>query len=153
MGPISAYLTSDPETIKDVFTSKNCVNKPEIIMNGITKTGGIGLLSSNGMWFKFMWNHSYFYQFFSFLSEPVWSRHRKILNKTFLHKNLLSFFPIFNEAVNDLIMEIDANLVKENNVDMLKLFHNFTLKITSSKIFYNVIIIWNGKVLISLLER
>ena len=51
LGPISVYLTSDPETIKDIFTSKNCVNKPDIIMNGITNAAGIGLLSSNGMWF------------------------------------------------------------------------------------------------------
>lgn len=51
-GPISLYLTSDPEAIKDILMSKNCLNKPTLAINGITYTIGLGLLSSNGMLYK-----------------------------------------------------------------------------------------------------
>ncbi|KAM7344091.1 putative cytochrome P450 313a4 [Cochliomyia hominivorax] len=116
MGPIPVFVTSDPETIKTIFMSKNCINKPSLLMNGITLTVGFGLESAN---------------------EPAWSRHRKVLNKTFSPNNLLSFLPIFNKEANRMIENLDKSIEKggkEENFNLFDIFEQSSLKITTTTI-------------------
>ncbi|KAM7342809.1 putative cytochrome P450 313a4 [Cochliomyia hominivorax] len=93
--------------------SKNCINRPKIIFNGLTRTLGLGIISA---------------------SDPWWSRHRKVLNKAFSNKNLLSFVPLFNTEVHRIIENIDQSLEKGENIDMMRLFEQLTLKIASGTI-------------------
>ncbi|KAM7343555.1 putative cytochrome P450 313a4 [Cochliomyia hominivorax] len=107
LGPFPLFITSDPETIKTIFTSKNCVNKP-LIMDGITWSLGTGLLTAN---------------------ESIWTRHHKVLTKSFSHKNIVSFLSIFQYEINNLIQEIDKEMEKgENMKNLLPIIRQITLK-------------------------
>ncbi|KAM7341963.1 uncharacterized protein ACRADG_009556 [Cochliomyia hominivorax] len=113
VGPFPIFLTRDPKTAKNILMSKNCINKPSIILNGLTLTLGLGLVSA---------------------SDPWWSRHRKVLNKAFSNKNLLSFIPLFNKEVNRIIEQIDRSLEKGEHMELMELFEKLTLKIASATI-------------------
>ncbi|KAM7344421.1 uncharacterized protein ACRADG_011160 [Cochliomyia hominivorax] len=93
--------------------SKNCINKPSIFMKGMTLTMGLGLTSAN---------------------EPVWSQHRKILNKSFSPNNLKSFVPIFNKEVNLIIKSLDGIIEKGKDIELLEFFEKLTLKISAATI-------------------
>ncbi|XP_075154389.1 putative cytochrome P450 313a4 isoform X2 [Haematobia irritans] len=45
-GPQILFFTSDPETLKDILTSKLCISKPEIIYSGVVHSLGNGLITA-----------------------------------------------------------------------------------------------------------
>ncbi|XP_037812887.1 probable cytochrome P450 313a4 [Lucilia sericata] len=103
------FLCTDPEVIKDILTSKNCIDKP-ILYKGITTIAGDGLITQN---------------------YPDWSRHRKMLNKTFSPTTLKSFFSLFHKEINNVIEHIEKSQEKEDDVDMMVIFLAFTMRIAT----------------------
>ncbi|XP_037812912.1 probable cytochrome P450 313a4 [Lucilia sericata] len=103
------FLSTDPEVLKDIFTSKNCIDKP-IVYKGITTIAGNGLISQN---------------------DPDWSRHRKVLNKAFSPTILKSFFSLFHKEINNVIEQIGRSQEKGDDVDMLVIFRALTMRIAS----------------------
>ncbi|XP_005188336.1 probable cytochrome P450 313a4 [Musca domestica] len=97
-------LVTDPDIIRDVFTSPHCTNK-SVLYKAVTNGVGRGLFSSD---------------------DPEWGVHRKHLNPAFGHKILLSFMPIFNQEVNKVL-----KLFKEMGEcsDVVALLQDLTLKI------------------------
>lgn len=47
-GPYPLFLTTDPQTLKEILTSKNCVDKPVEFYKGIITVAGQGLITENG---------------------------------------------------------------------------------------------------------
>ncbi|KNC21964.1 putative cytochrome P450 313a4 [Lucilia cuprina] len=107
MGPWTFLLSSDPQVIKEILTSKYCLDKPSLIYNGLSTIGGEGLISE---------------------SEPMWGRHRKLLNRAFSNKVIYSFFPIFHREINSLIKRIGISIEKREDIDMLVILRELTLK-------------------------
>ncbi|XP_023169188.2 probable cytochrome P450 313a4 [Drosophila hydei] len=108
LGPIPFLIVSDPQTIQDIFTSPQCVNKG-IIYKAVDDGAGLGLFS---------------------LTDPRWSMHRKLLNPTFGHKVLLSFLPIFNNETGALLKKMDT-LVDNGEKDLIPLLQAFTIGIAT----------------------
>lgn len=67
------------------------------------------------------------------LLEPIWSQHRKLLNKAFSPKNLQSFLHIYNTEGNTMIHKIQDCLDKKQNIDLLVLFRELTIRNGASK--------------------
>ncbi|XP_011188121.2 probable cytochrome P450 313a4 [Zeugodacus cucurbitae] len=107
LGPYPFLVVSDPQIAQDILTSPHCVNK-SFIYSALDDGAGRGLFS---------------------LSNPKWNLHRRLLNPAFGHKVLLNLMPIFNQEVNKLINTFDMLLAEE--VDLTKVFQNFTLKIAA----------------------
>ncbi|KAI8125170.1 putative cytochrome P450 313a4 [Lucilia cuprina] len=113
LGILPVFLSTDPEVLKDIFTSKNCIDNlrsPPIVYKGITTIAGEGLISQN---------------------DPDWSRHRKVLNKAFSPTILKSFFNLFHREINNVIEDIEKSKEKGDGVDMLVIFRASTMRIAS----------------------
>ncbi|XP_065368964.1 probable cytochrome P450 313a4 [Calliphora vicina] len=113
VGPFPFFLSSDPQILKDILTSKNCIDKPPLIYKGFFVTVGDGLINEN---------------------EPHWHHHRKILNKAFSHKNLSSFVPLFNKEINSLIQQIQKSLEKAEDVDTFLIFRSLTINMATKTV-------------------
>lgn len=75
------------------------------------------------------------------LLEPIWSQHRKLLNKAFSPKNLQSFLHIYNTEGNTMIHKIQDCLDKKQNIDLLVLFRELTIRNGASKYLNDWILI------------
>ncbi|TMW40598.1 hypothetical protein DOY81_014322, partial [Sarcophaga bullata] len=111
IGPIPMFLTSDPQTIQDILKSKNCIDKPSIIYNGFASALGSGLITQ---------------------SEPKWSKHRKIFDKGFASKILISYIPLFQKEISDTIACIDKKLELKEPIDLFLILKEITVS-TSMK--------------------
>lgn len=49
IGPMTFFLTSDPQAIQDILQSKNCVDKPSKIYHNLSLITGAGILIHSGM--------------------------------------------------------------------------------------------------------
>ncbi|XP_065362079.1 probable cytochrome P450 313a4 [Calliphora vicina] len=98
IGPFPFFLSTDPQILKEILTSKNCIDKPMLLYNGFTRLVGQGIITE---------------------SEPIWSKHRKLLNRAFSHKILISFFHIFHREANTLIEQIQRSLNKEGMLEYI----------------------------------
>lgn len=47
-GPYSFYISIEPQIIKEILLSENCLERPYIVYKGITIMGGNGLITENG---------------------------------------------------------------------------------------------------------
>ncbi|XP_013100696.1 probable cytochrome P450 313a4 [Stomoxys calcitrans] len=108
-GPFPFFLTSDPTVIKDILTSKLCINKSYNLYSGISFSLGQGLITLNGA----QWNHS-----------------RKILNAGFKNSNIVTFLPTFNRRMEGLFKDIDDAMEKGNYTSLLLFLREFGLKIS-----------------------
>ncbi|XP_023158346.1 probable cytochrome P450 313a4 [Ceratitis capitata] len=107
IGPFPIAVVSEPQLAQDVLNSPNCVNK-SFVYKGVEDATGPGLFT---------------------LDDPEWSYHRKLLNPAFSHKILLSFIPIFNKEVDNLIKVFET--IQNSNVDLATILQNFTLSIAT----------------------
>jgi len=48
MGPVPFIVTRDPKVVEDIFSSPDCHNKSQHIVNAITSCMGNGLLGKQG---------------------------------------------------------------------------------------------------------
>ncbi|XP_041674885.1 LOW QUALITY PROTEIN: probable cytochrome P450 313a3 [Drosophila eugracilis] len=87
VGPIPFLITRDPNVVKDILISFECINKAMYPVNAIEKCVGEGLLS---------------------LREPQWNPRRKQMNPAFKQSILLSFIPVFSDETNALLSLIDT---------------------------------------------
>lgn len=74
------------------------------------------------------------YSCFVFLfTEPFWSQHRKLVNKAFSHKMLLSLLPTFNTEIDNLVNDLQQSMDKGEDIDLLVKLRVLTLKNSTSK--------------------
>ncbi|KNC21583.1 putative cytochrome P450 313a4 [Lucilia cuprina] len=110
MGPLPFFISTDPQILKEILTSKNCIDKPLILYKGFTSVAGQGIITEN---------------------EPIWTQHRKLLNKAFSHKMLMSFIQIFHKESNGHIKQIQSCLENKEDIDLLVIFRELTIKIAT----------------------
>lgn len=108
MGPLPIIFVNDAEVAETVFASKHCLDKASFY-KPVGKYIGDGLFS---------------------LSGCEWQRHRRLLNPSFAHKILLSFFPIFNQGANFIIEDL-KKLVDEPASDFSHIFHKTSLNVAA----------------------
>ncbi|XP_075154387.1 putative cytochrome P450 313a4 [Haematobia irritans] len=106
-GPHLFFITSDPETIKNILTSKLCISKSDVIYDGFAHAFGNGLISSQG---------------------EHWSRQRKIANTSFKNSNLLSFLPTFNNKMDPLFNTIDEYIENNRKTPLLYALREYTIR-------------------------
>ncbi|KAH8311414.1 hypothetical protein KR044_006166 [Drosophila immigrans] len=106
MGPTPMYIVRDPDLIQELLNSPNAINKSRLVYGVIQQLLGSGILT---------------------LDNPVWSKHRKVLNAAFGHNVLLNFMPIFNEESSSLVQEFDI-FVDKGEKELLSRFQNFSLR-------------------------
>lgn len=124
-------VVGDPQIAQDILTSPHCVNK-SFIYNALDDGTGRGLFSLPSKYWNNIASSRIFLNFFDqYFVDPKWNLHRRLLNPAFGHKVLLNLLPIFNEEVNKLIKTFEMFLKKD--VDLTKVFQNFTLKIAARK--------------------
>ncbi|XP_075157139.1 putative cytochrome P450 313a4 isoform X2 [Haematobia irritans] len=109
IGPYPFFVTSDPAVIKDILTSKACINKADHPYDSFAHAFGKGLIT---------------------LPEPYWSQERKILNPAFRNENLRTFMPIFNRRVNNIFNYIDKDIECGRSSQLLLIFREVTLRIS-----------------------
>ncbi|XP_037943170.1 probable cytochrome P450 313a4 [Teleopsis dalmanni] len=108
LGPIPFLVVSEPQIAQDILVSSHCVNKG-IIYDALDDGTGHGLFS---------------------LKNPDWHVHRKLLNPAFSQKILLSFIPIFNENINELMRILDQHIGR-GEIELTKIFQVVTLNIAA----------------------
>ncbi|KAH8360197.1 hypothetical protein KR093_011322 [Drosophila rubida] len=106
VGPTPMYIVSDPGLIQELLNSPHAINKSQLVYGVIQQLLGAGILT---------------------LDNPVWSKHRRLLNVAFAHNILLSFMPIFNEESTALVQEFDT-FVGQGEKELLSRFQNFSLR-------------------------
>ncbi|XP_075154388.1 putative cytochrome P450 313a4 isoform X1 [Haematobia irritans] len=106
-GPQILFFTSDPETLKDILTSKLCISKPEIIYSGVVHSLGNGLITAQGKY---------------------WTRQRKVANGSFKIANMISFLPIFNDNITPLFDTIDECIANNSKTQLLYVIREYTLR-------------------------
>ena len=84
LGPKCFLLISDPESMQNIFTSPDCVNK-SYIYKFLVAFGGDGLFTSD---------------------SPKWNSRRKLLKPAFNRKILSSFETLFNTSCEDFMDEL-----------------------------------------------
>ncbi|XP_016959760.1 probable cytochrome P450 313a3 [Drosophila biarmipes] len=87
MGPMPMIITRDPNVIKEVVLSSECINRSSQVTGPVAGSFGHGLFS---------------------LEAQRWMERRKQLNPAFKHTTLTSFLPIFNAEVNTLMGILDS---------------------------------------------
>lgn len=85
-GPTLAFLISEPEDLKTIYMSPNCLSKPYVYKFFMGNNKGI----------------------FNSPAE-MWKKDRRVINPTFNNRILQSFVPIFNEKVDILVDTLQAN--------------------------------------------
>ncbi|XP_037937341.1 probable cytochrome P450 313a4 [Teleopsis dalmanni] len=108
-GWFPTILTADPEIITNVLRSPELLNKAESIYHPIRSIFKGGLVASR---------------------VDEWSKNRKLINPAFANKVLMSFFPIFNKAKNNII-EKCSELVDNKEHNLLNAIQTMTLTITA----------------------
>ncbi|XP_075156822.1 putative cytochrome P450 313a4 [Haematobia irritans] len=109
-GPCLFLLSSDPVIIKEILTSRLCIDKLDVIYDGLTYTIGNGLITQNG---------------------EEWVRERRVMNGAFKISNLQDFLPIVNSRVKSCIFDyIDGDI--ETGVDIPLVLYIRTLTLTIS---------------------
>ncbi|XP_013107123.2 probable cytochrome P450 313a4 isoform X1 [Stomoxys calcitrans] len=103
LGTYPFLVVTEPDIVRDILTSPDCVNK-SLVYEAINNCTGKGLFG---------------------LEDPQWSIHRKHLNATFSQKVLLSFLPIFNEEANELLRTFDD---KYECAEIITVLQSFALK-------------------------
>ncbi|XP_037937477.1 probable cytochrome P450 313a4 [Teleopsis dalmanni] len=107
-GFFPVILTADPDIVSNVLRSQEFLNKAETIYYymGVSLKGGL-------------------------FTTPAteWVHNRRMINPCFSNNVLVSLFPIFNKAKNDLIERCDA-LVDNKNHNILNLLQTLTLSMT-----------------------
>ncbi|XP_060645253.1 probable cytochrome P450 313a4 [Drosophila nasuta] len=106
MGPTPMYVVSDPRLIQELLTVPNAINKSRLVFGVIQQLLGSAILT---------------------LDNPVWSKHRRVLNAAFGHNILLSFMTIFNDESSSLVQELDA-FVGKGEKELLSRFQNFSFR-------------------------
>lgn len=131
IGPFPIAVVSEPQLAQDVLNSPNCVNK-SFVYKGVEDATGRGLFTLDGKISNFSSLILFTYpQMLRSCVDPEWSYHRKLLNPAFSHKILLSFIPIFNKEVDNLIKVFET--IQNSNVDLATILQNFTLSIATRK--------------------
>ncbi|XP_075156823.1 putative cytochrome P450 313a4 [Haematobia irritans] len=108
-GPYIFLITSDPVIIKEILTSRLCIDKIDVVYDGLTYTLGNGLITQNG---------------------EEWVRERRVMNGAFKISNLHNFLPIVNSRVRGIFDYIDGDI--ETGVDIPLVLYIRTLTLTIS---------------------
>ncbi|XP_075154391.1 putative cytochrome P450 313a4 [Haematobia irritans] len=106
-GPHIFLVTSDPEVLKDILTSKLCISKPDVVYKGLANAMGDGLITSQG---------------------EYWNRQRKVANGSFKTSNMQSFIPTFNEKLYFLFDTIDEYIENNSKTPLLYAIREYTLR-------------------------
>ncbi|XP_037932753.1 probable cytochrome P450 313a4 [Teleopsis dalmanni] len=109
IGWFPIILTADPEIITNVLGSPELLNKSESTYHSIRCSFKGGLVASR---------------------VDKWSKNRKLINPAFANKVLLSFFPIFNKAKNNII-EKCSELVDNKEHNLPNAIQTMTLTLTA----------------------
>ncbi|XP_059223777.1 probable cytochrome P450 313a4 [Stomoxys calcitrans] len=108
VGPFPFLVTTDPEVVRDVMTSKLSIDKPSLLYDGFSNGIGEGLISLQG-------NH--------------WSKNRKVFNVPFKIGSLLQFMKIFNKKANDLIEKCDNDIESGKNTHLIYFLREMSFSI------------------------
>ncbi|XP_075154390.1 putative cytochrome P450 313a4 [Haematobia irritans] len=106
-GPHIFLVTFDPDTFRDVLSSKLCISKPDIVYGGLAHAFGVGLITSQG---------------------EYWLRQRKVANRSFKQSNMHSFIPTFNEKLYFLFDTIDEYIENNSKTPLLYAIREYTLR-------------------------
>ncbi|XP_033162194.1 probable cytochrome P450 313a1 [Drosophila mauritiana] len=109
MGPVPFIVTRDPKIVEDVFSSPDCHNKSQHIVNAITSCMGNGLLGKQ---------------------DPDWLDRRKHFNPSFKQDLLLSFFHIFDAETKILMNLLDTH-VDKGEMDVVPEMLRWSFKIAA----------------------
>ncbi|XP_037932164.1 probable cytochrome P450 313a4 [Teleopsis dalmanni] len=109
VGWFPIILTADAEIITNILRSPEILNKAESIYHPIRSTFKGGLIASRA---------------------DEWSKNRKLINPAFANKVLMSFFPIFNKAKNNII-EKCGELVDNKEHNLMNAIQTMTLTLTA----------------------
>ncbi|XP_073831095.1 probable cytochrome P450 313a4 [Musca autumnalis] len=109
IGPFAHFFTSDPESIKDILTSKMTKNKPKLSYKGMRHALGNGIMT---------------------MPDKEWQSHRKLMDTAFKFSKIVEFLPIFHKKMPRLFEELDKCQVMENAYDVLVHCREFTMSIT-----------------------
>ncbi|XP_037937435.1 probable cytochrome P450 313a4 [Teleopsis dalmanni] len=107
-GLFPVILTADPDIALNVFRSQELLNKAKILYYPVRHVFKGGLIAS---------------------PATEWVHNRKMINPSFTNKVLVSFFPIFNKAKDDLIERYSV-LVDNKEHKILKSLQTLSLGIT-----------------------
>ncbi|XP_073831097.1 probable cytochrome P450 313a4 isoform X2 [Musca autumnalis] len=109
VGPYSHFVTSDPESIKDILTSKTTRHKSKLAYKGLRHALGQGIVT---------------------MPDKEWQSHRKLMDVAFKISKIVEFLPIFHKKMPRLFEELDKCHVMENSYDVLVHCREFTMSIT-----------------------
>ncbi|XP_073831731.1 probable cytochrome P450 313a4 [Musca autumnalis] len=109
IGPFPQFVTGDPQTLKDILTSKLCLYKGDITYTGINNSFGRGILTMQG---------------------PVWQAHRKLMDVGFKYSKIVGYLPIFHKKTKRLFEQMDKCHVMKSSYDILVYFREFTINVT-----------------------
>lgn len=104
-----ALAPGTPEMFQKILSAEECMEKPFIAYRLLALNNG--LLASR------------FHQ---------WQRDRKFFNNSFKISTLQSFLPIFNDAANRIVHDIDENVANEKIFDISPHIFKCTLKMICS---------------------
>lgn len=102
-GHTLSFVITNPEDMKTILTSQNCLQKPYIykFMGGKS----LGLFNSEcnlRLWNLSNWCYIWFVNLIFISKAHLWKKDRKAINMTFNNKILHSFVPIFNDKTAKL---------------------------------------------------
>lgn len=133
LGTKPIIFTQDPEFIEKVLSSPDLLNKAKTFYDPFYKLFAGGIIASPGE----ICNHKIFeillnkVDFFTIADK--WVHTRKMMNPSFNHTVLLSFFPTFNKAKRLALSKFDA-LVGKGEHKLLDMLQRITLGITVGKL-------------------
>ncbi|XP_061393496.1 probable cytochrome P450 313a4 [Musca vetustissima] len=109
IGPFPQFVTGDPETVKDVLTSKICLSKDYITYGGLYHALGEGLLT---------------------IQAKGWQQHRKFMEPGFKFSKIVGFLPVFNRRMPGLFEKMDKCNAMQDSYNILVYCREFTIGIT-----------------------
>ncbi|XP_075155378.1 putative cytochrome P450 313a4 isoform X2 [Haematobia irritans] len=109
MGPISFLHTCDPHVVKDVLTSKFCLNKARALYDGFEYAAGKGLVTSQG---------------------NEWKHERSIYNNAFRAPFIPKTLPMINRRITLLQDVLDKIVESKQPIKTLQYFREFTMGVS-----------------------